>query len=255
MRIPEAPDNGCAWITGASSGMGLGMAKMLAGAGWRVAISARSTEKLEAAARDSNGQIIAMPVDVTDEAAMRKTAGLIESEAGPVTLAIMNAGTYTPVDAESFDAGSVRKQMEVNYFGAVNGIAAVLPGMTDRRSGHLALVASPTSYRGLPRAGAYGAAKSAMVSLAESLKFDCDRLGLDISVILPGFVRTAMTEQNDFDMPFLMEPDEAVRRILGGLARRRFEIAFPKRLVWPMKITRAMPYSWYFPLMARLTGQ
>ncbi|MEQ9199697.1 MAG: SDR family NAD(P)-dependent oxidoreductase, partial [Rhodospirillales bacterium] len=143
----------------------------------------------------------------------------------------------------------------VNYFGAVNGIAAVLPGMTERKSGHLALVASPTSYRGLPRAAAYGAAKSAMVSFAESLKFDCDRLGLDISVILPGFVRTPMTEQNDFDMPFLMEPDEAVGRILDGLARKRFEIAFPKRLVWPMKITRMIPYSWYFPLIARVTGR
>lgn len=254
MKIPQAPENGCAWITGASSGMGLGMAERLATAGWKVAISARSEDKLRDAASGHDGQIEAFALDVTDEEATSAIVPEIEGKLGPVRLAIMNAGAYKPVTAGDFDAGEVRRQMTVNYFGAVNCIGAVLPGMLERRSGHLALVASPTSYRGLPRAGAYGAAKSAMVSLSESLKFDLDRAGIDISVILPGFVRTPMTEQNDFDMPFLMEPEEAVSIILDGLARKHFEVAFPRRLVWPLKMLRMLPYRLYYPLMRKVTG-
>jgi NAD(P)-dependent dehydrogenase (short-subunit alcohol dehydrogenase family) len=254
MILPEAPAEGCAWITGASSGMGLGMAERLAAAGWKVAISARGEDRLREAASGHDGRIMPFTLDVTDEDAAEALVPEIEKELGPVRLAIMNAGAYKPVTAEEFDAGEVRRQMAVNYFGAVNCIGAVLPGMLERRAGHLALVASPTSYRGLPRAGAYGAAKSAMVSLAESLKFDLDRAGVDISVILPGFVRTPMTEQNDFEMPFLMEPDEAVSIILDGLARKHFEVAFPRRLVWPLKLFRMLPYRLYYPLMRKVTG-
>jgi NAD(P)-dependent dehydrogenase (short-subunit alcohol dehydrogenase family) len=255
MKIPSPPENGCAWITGASSGMGLGLAQRLAETGWRVAITARSGDKLEAAAAGSDGQIIPVVADVTDEHAMEEAAAWIETEIAPVGLAIFNAGTYSPVSAEDFSAEDVRRQMSVNYFGAVNGVGAILPGMLARGSGHIALTASPTSYRGLPRAAAYGAAKAATVSFAESMRFDMEPKGIDISVILPGFVRTPMTDQNDFEMPFLMEVEEAVDRILDGLSRRKFEIAFPKRLVWPMKITRCLPYGLYFPLIGRATGQ
>lgn len=254
MKIPVAPEKGCAWITGASSGMGLAMAEELAAAGWHVAISARSEDKLREAAEGHGGRIHPFPLDVTDGDAAARLVPEIEEKLGPVCLAIMNAGAYKPVAAEKFDAGDVRRQMAVNYFGAVNCTGAVLPGMLARKSGHLGLVASPTSWRGLPRAAAYGAAKAAMLSFSESLKFDLDRAGIDISIVLPGFVRTPMTDQNDFEMPFLMETGEAVAIILDGLARRRFEIAFPRRLVWPLKVLRMLPYGLYYPLMRKVTG-
>ncbi|MGB8314960.1 MAG: SDR family NAD(P)-dependent oxidoreductase, partial [Aestuariivirga sp.] len=131
----------------------------------------------------------------------------------------------------------------------VNALAGLLPRMSSRRIGHLAWIASVAGYVGLPKAAAYGPSKAALINLAESLKPDLDRKGIAVSVINPGFVETPLTAQNDFHMPFLMQTPEAARLSIAGLRRRKFEIAYPWRFVFIMKLARLLPYAVFFQLI------
>jgi NAD(P)-dependent dehydrogenase (short-subunit alcohol dehydrogenase family) len=242
-----------AWITGASTGIGRALALRLARDGWRVAASSRGVEALKGLEGESNA-IRAFPLDVTDAAAAAGVVAEIEHTLGPIDLAVVNAGTHAPTPADTFDAAVVRRLIEVNLVGAANTLAATMPGMIGRKSGHIAVVASVAGYRGLPRAAAYSATKAGLIALAEGLKFDLDRAGVKIQVINPGFVRTPLTDRNDFPMPFLMEVDDAVERIMRGLAGNAFEIAFPRRFVWILKLLGLLPDRLYFPLVAKATG-
>ena len=237
-----------AWITGASSGIGKAVALELAGAGVKVAASARSVDALKALATE-NPLIKAYPCDVTDSAAMATAASQIAAELGPIDLVILNAGTWFPVDLKNFDPAMFQKTFDVNFLGVVRGIAAVLPGMRERRRGQIAIVASVAGYRGLPKAGAYGPSKAALINLAESLRPDLADLGITLSLVNPGFVATPMTAVNDFPMPFMIETNDAARRIVKGLASGRFEVAFPWQLVSILKIARVLPYWLYFWLL------
>jgi NAD(P)-dependent dehydrogenase (short-subunit alcohol dehydrogenase family) len=243
------------WITGASSGIGRALALHLARAGDSVAVSARRREELESLAAEAPGRIAAFPVDVADEAAMKETARAIEAAIGPLDLAVFNAGTHAPVAVESFAPAPFRKLMEINYMGAVNGIAAVLPNFLARGAGHVAVVSSVAGYRGLPQAAAYGPSKAALINLCESLKPDLDRHGIKISLVNPGFVRTPLTDRNEFPMPFLIEADDAARRIAAGLEAGKFEITFPRRFTFMLKLARMLPYALYFRLVSRVTGR
>lgn len=220
---------------------------MLAARGVLVAASARSADKLQALGHG----IRAYPVDVTDAALMAETASRIEAELGPIELAIFGAGTYQPMTAGGFTPDAVRHTIETNLMGVVHGMAAVLPSMRGRRSGQLACIASVAGYRGLPKAAAYGASKAALINMAESLRPELELEGVRISVINPGFVETPMTAQNDFPMPFLMQPEAAASRILSGLEKGPFEIAFPRRFVALLKFARILPYGLYFRLVRR----
>lgn len=249
-------DTRIAWITGGGSGIGRALALELASHGWRVAVTGRTRETLEEVAGAAPADTVrAFPADVTDLDATREAARAIESEMGPIDLAVFNAGVFKPFEAKAFDADAVNATMAVNYTGAVHGIDAVLPGMRGRRSGHIALVSSVAGYRGLPLGAPYSASKAALIALAESLKFDFDRLGVRTSVINPGFVKTPLTARNKFPMPFLMEVDDAARAMRRGLEKGRFEIAFPRRLVYGLKFMRLLPYALYFPLMRKATGR
>lgn len=240
-----------AWVTGASGGIGLALAHELARCGMMVAISSRSREKLEALATE-HPHFHPFPVDVTDEAAMTNTADAIRRDLGDIDLAVFNAGTHLPVHGSSFTAEPFRALMSVNVMGAVYGLAAVLPRMVARRSGQVALMGSLSGYRGLPTAAAYGATKAAINNMAESLRPELERCGVAVSVINPGFVRTPLTDRNDFPMPFLVEPDEAARIIVEGLEARKFEIVFPRRMAVLMKLARIMPQRLYFMFTRRM---
>ncbi|MBM3548230.1 MAG: SDR family NAD(P)-dependent oxidoreductase [Alphaproteobacteria bacterium] len=242
-----------AWITGASTGIGRALALRLARDGWRVAASARGADALERL-EDENAAIRAFPLDVTDAAGAARVVGEIEGELGAIDLVVANAGTHAPTPADAFDAAAVRRLIEINLIGATNTLAAAMPSMIARKGGHIAIVASVAGYRGLPGAAAYSATKAGLIALAEGLKFDLDRAGVKIQVINPGFVRTPLTDRNDFPMPFLMEVDEAAGRIVHGLAGSAFEIAFPRRLAWMLKFAALLPDRLYFPLVAKATG-
>jgi short-subunit dehydrogenase len=230
------------WVTGASTGIGAEICKQLAAQGVTVAASARNAEALKALGQG----IHAYPLDVTSEQAVAETYKAIEATHGPIDLIIAGAGTYTPASAADFQTKMFRQMYEVNYLGVINVLAAALPNFRARRSGHLSWIASVSGYRGLPKAAAYGPTKAALINLAESLKPELDRDGVKVSVINPGFVRTPMTAVNDFEMPFLMEPADAARDTIAGLAKNKFEVAYPTSFVAIMKFGRLLPYSIFF---------
>lgn len=231
-----------AWVTGASTGIGAEICKQLAADGVVVAASARNAEALKALGPG----IHAFPLNVSDEKAVAETFEAIEAVHGPIDLIIAGAGTYTPASAADFRPEMFRRMYEVNYLGVINVLAAALPKFRARRSGHLSWIASVSGYRGLPKAAAYGPTKAALINLAESLKPELDRDGVKVSVINPGFVRTPMTAVNDFEMPFLMEPADAARATIAGLAKNKFEVAYPTPFVAILKIGRLLPYRIFF---------
>jgi NAD(P)-dependent dehydrogenase (short-subunit alcohol dehydrogenase family) len=233
------------WITGASTGIGREAALQLAAAGVKVAVSARSAQKLQG----MGAGITAYPLDVTDEAAVKDTVNRIESELGPIDLAILGAGTYTPVTVDNLDPMLFSHMVSTNYMGVVNCISALTPLMLGRKRGHMSWIASVAGYVGLPKAAAYGPTKAALINLAECLRPELARAGITTSVINPGFVATPMTAQNDFEMPFLMKPDEAALRTLAGLKAGKFEIAYPRRFAAILKFARLLPYPLFFKLI------
>lgn len=239
-----------AWVTGGSTGIGRDVVIRLASEGVRVAASARSLSKLQELSEKSKN-ILPVPVDVSDRAQVAAAFATIVAANGPVDLAILSAGVWEPMGARDYDAGRANHSMQVNYGGIVNVLDVLLPAMRARGSGHIALVASVAGYRGLPQAAAYAPTKAAIINLAEVLRPDLARDGITISVVNPGFVDTPMTATNKFPMPFKISSDAAAERILSGLARGKFEIAFPWQLVGILKVMRCLPYPLYFQL-ARL---
>lgn len=252
MKLPT-PADGIAWVTGASSGIGREVAAQLASAGWTVAISARRRDELESLAAAHPGRMIVVPVDITDEMAVREAVAGIETGGRKIARAVLNAGIYLRDTAPDFSAASFKSQLEVNLSGTANCLAAVMPGMIARHSGQIAIVSSLVGLGGLPAAVSYSATKAALIGMAQSLKFDLDKAGVGISVILPGFVKTPATAGNPFPMPFLMEVDAAGRALLQGLDSGRFLVAFPAGLAWPLRFLRLLPSSLYFPLVAKVT--
>ena len=245
------PEWRLAWITGASSGIGHGLAERLAERGTRCAITARTASKLDDVARKSE-LIEPYPADVTDRPAIARTVDAIEAAHGPIDLAILNAGTWKPMRAFNYDTEQVERSMQVNYMGVVNGLDALLPRMIERDHGHIAIVASVAGYRGLPQGAAYGPTKAALINLAESLATDLDGTNVKITVINPGFVETPMTEPNEFPMPFIVTADRAVDEILKGLDSGKFEIAFPRTFAMLLKVMRRAPYPVFFWIVRNL---
>ena len=241
------------WITGASMGIGEALARRMARDGAEVIASARSADRLGALAAESGGRIIAWPLDITDHAAVQAEVARIEAERGPIEVAVLNAGTHRPVAAAEFTAAGLRALVEINVMGAAACLEALMPRMIARGRGRIAVVASVAGYRGLPTSAYYGASKAALINLTESLKFDLDRAGVTIQLVDPGFVKTPLTDKNDFPMPFLIGAELAADRIASGLRSSRFEIAFPRVFVGIMKLLQLLPYRLYFPLVGRTT--
>lgn len=181
------------------------------------------------------------PGDITDREAMLRIGDELRERFGAIDLAVANAGTYEQVTPETFHADLFRRHLEVNLMGTVHCIEAVLPDMRRRRAGRIAVVASATGYAALPKAEAYGASKAFLISMCDSLRADLAPDGVRVTVIAPGFVRTPLTAQNEFRMPFLIDPDRAARIIARGLARGRDEIAFPLRTALLFKLLGMLP--------------
>jgi NAD(P)-dependent dehydrogenase (short-subunit alcohol dehydrogenase family) len=239
-----------AWIAGAGSGIGRALVLDLARAGVKVAASARTQANLNQLAADSPA-INAYALDVTDSAGVARAVEAIESALGPIDLAILSAGSGRLLSGNKFDAATVRETLEVNYMGVVHCLEALLPRMIARGGGHIAIMASVAGYRGMARNGAYAPTKAALINLAECLYPDVARFGVTVSVINPGYVDTPMTRGNKAPMPFLISAEDASTRILSGLKRGRFEIAFPWRIVWLLKFARILPYWLYFWVLHR----
>jgi NAD(P)-dependent dehydrogenase (short-subunit alcohol dehydrogenase family) len=251
------PSDGIVWITGASTGIGRALALELVQRGYVVAATARGEEKLSSLAAEAaaqGGRVVPFPCDVTDQARMAATVAAIETELGPIALAVFNAGNYFPAKGERLSVENFVKTYEINLFGVVNGLVPAVDAMKGRGFGQVAIVGSVSGYGGLPLASAYGASKAAVNNMAEALKFDFDKMNIRIQVINPGFVDTPLTEKNTFPMPGLMKVEDATRRFADGLERGGFEVCFPRRLAWTLKLVNLLPHALYFPLMKRAMG-
>ena len=231
------------WITGASTGIGAATAQELARRGHTLFLTARSADRLA----ELPGA--ALPGDVTDRARMHAIA----AEIGEIDVALLNAGTYVPVDPLHLDADVFREHLDVNVMGTVHCIEAVLPRMLERRAGRIAVVASVTGFAALPRAAAYGATKAFLISMCDSLRADLAGTGVEVTAINPGYVRTPLTAKNEFSMPFLIDADEAARAIADGLERGKPEISFPLTMALTMKTLGAMPGALSRRYAARLS--
>lgn len=236
------------WVIGASSGIGAAVARELHARGAQVAISARRREKLEDV---SGGRMIVVPADVTDDAGLASAADRVREELGGIDLAVLCAGLWEQMDATEWDHDQFRRHVEVNLIGMGAAIAAVLPSMLARGQGRIVGVASVAGYRGIPGAEAYGATKAAQINLLEGLRAAVKRHGVTVTTVNPGFVRTEMTDANDFPMPFMIDADRAARAICTGIARGRAEIIFPLPMAVMMKIARLLPTRLWTAAIAR----
>jgi NAD(P)-dependent dehydrogenase (short-subunit alcohol dehydrogenase family) len=238
------------WVTGASTGIGAEIAKQLADGGCLVATSARKVAVLSANAQ-YNANLRPYPLDVTDASAVAVTFATIEKDLGQIDLVIAGAGTYAPLKLDDFKPEAFQSTYQVNYLGVINVLAAVLPTFRARKTGHLSWIASVAGYIGLPKAASYGPTKAALINLAECLAPELAAEGITTSIINPGFVKTPLTAQNDFDMPFLMGVEEASRLTIKGLVAKKFEVAYPWKFVRILKSLRLLPYSWFFGLVRK----
>ncbi|RDE24866.1 SDR family NAD(P)-dependent oxidoreductase [Motiliproteus coralliicola] len=274
--IAVAAEQPLVWITGASQGIGAALALEYAARGWRVAASARNRARLQQVQRRAlplAGSVEPFPLDVREHDQHQLVLEQIEERFGPIRLAILNAGSHRPQSALEFDSHLVRELMELNLMGVANGLEVLIQRMLSRSPaktasdangathhgsdgyrGTIAVVASLAGYRGLPNAAAYGASKAALINLCEALRLELADTSVRLQLINPGFVKTPLTDRNEFRMPFLIEAEQAAREIADGLETERFEIRLPGLFGWVMALLRQLPYGLYFPLVRRLTG-
>ncbi len=237
------------WLVGASSGIGAALAAELVDRGAQVAISARRADDLEAVAAGTTMTVA--PVDATDRAAVQRVAGVVTAALGGLDVVVWCAGYWRQFDATAWDADNFARHVEVNLLGLNNVLAAVIPEMVAARRGHLVGIASVAGYRGLAGAEAYGATKAAQINLLEALRGALREHGVRVTTVCPGFVRTEMTESNDFPMPFIIDADEAARAIADGIERRRTEIVFPLPMAALMKAARLVPVRAWAAMTSR----
>ncbi|PYE84924.1 SDR family NAD(P)-dependent oxidoreductase [Pseudoroseicyclus aestuarii] len=229
------------WIVGASEGLGRALAKRISGAGAHVILSARTRDRLDDLAAELRGPSEIRPVDVADRAAVEEVARGLGEIDGMVFL----AGLYWPMAATDWDAAQAEQMADVNFTGALRTVGAVLPGMLRRGSGHIALTGSIAGYRGLPGAIGYGASKAAVMSLAESLHYDLRRTPVEVQLVNPGFVRTRLTDKNDFAMPGIMDAEEAAQLYFEHLNAGGFQRSFPLAMATALRATRLLPEALY----------
>lgn len=231
-------------ITGASSGLGYGLAPYMAADGDTVILTARRLESLQQLAekiREKGGKAVPVALDVTDPAAVRAAVAAIERDHGPVDTLIANAGIGADTSALRWRSEDLERIYRTNVFGVSHCIEAVLPGMIARRQGHLVAVASLAGYRGLPASGAYASSKAAVISLMESLRVELRGHGVRVTTLSPGFVKTELTAKNRFPMPFLMELDDAARLMHRAIRRQKSEYRFPWTLASVITLARFLP--------------
>jgi short-subunit dehydrogenase len=242
------------WIVGASTGIGAALAVQLHGLGARVAVSARSEDKLnEMVKRLGPSQSLALPLDITQVETIKRAEEKLVEAWGGYDLVIFMAGDYTAMRAWEIDLALARRMVSINWEGFLNGLSVVIPRFMNQGSGGIALVSSVAGYRGLPNSLVYGPTKAALINLAETLYIDLKEKGLDVYLICPGFVKTPMTDKNDFKMPYLITPEAAAAEIIKGFRKGEFEIHFPKAFTRLLKTLRQLPYSLYFPVIKRST--
>tara|TARA_B100001109_G_scaffold197934_1_gene164597 strand:+ start:470 stop:1231 length:762 start_codon:yes stop_codon:yes gene_type:complete len=241
------------WITGGSTGIGKALAIKFANEGWNVAISARR-ENLLKEISDQYTNISSFPLDVTDKSKCKEVFDKIRDKFDEIDICFFSTGTWNPRKEKDIDVEQIEDVFKINFFGTLNSIKAVEEYFKNKKNGIITIVSSIAGYRGLPNSTGYGPSKSALNNLAESLYFDFGRSNVRVCLVSPGFIKTPMTDKNDFKMPFLKSPEYAAEKIYDGLVNKNvFEIHFPKSLTLILKILSLIPSKIYFSLIGKMT--
>ncbi len=222
--------NKTVFLTGASSGIGEGLALEMAKRGAVLGLLARRKDLLiDLAVRceAAGGKARVFAADVTDAGAVKKAAQDFRDEFGHIDIMIANAGIGGAADARDLDVEKVTRIINVNLIGTVNAVGAVLPQMIERGSGQLVAISSLAGYRGLPRSAAYCGSKAGVSNFFESLRLDLKGTGVDVTIIHPGFIKTPLTAGRHHTMPFLMELEDGVNKILSIIEKKKKSAAFP----------------------------
>ncbi|MEQ9042079.1 MAG: SDR family NAD(P)-dependent oxidoreductase [Silicimonas sp.] len=235
------------WIVGASAGLGRAVALEVSKTGAEVILSARSKDELQALASECPGRATVVPVDIADTGSVSAAA----EAAGRVDGLIFLAGVYWPMTSQEFDGQKAAAMLDINLTGAARVLGHVVPPMVERGSGHIVLTGSLSGFRGLPGAVGYGASKAGIMSLAETMYADLKGSGVDVQLINPGFVKTRLTDKNDFSMPFIMEPDAAARQFMDHMQGDSFARNFPTLFSLFFRASQFLPDWLYYWLMRR----
>ena len=236
------------WITGASSGIGKALAEKFASEGWKVAASARRKEILDEMSSHEN--IFSYPLDVTNQDQIKISFEKIIEDFNGLDLCVFSSGTYDPKLEQEINVKQNKFVMETNFFGVLYCVNAVENYFKNKKNGHISIVSSVAAYRGLPNSSGYGPSKAALTNLSESLYFDFKKHNVRISLVSPGFIKTPLTDKNEFPMPFIKSPEFAAEKMFNGLTKSKaFEIHFPKALTILLKIFRVLPYKIYLFLI------
>jgi NADP-dependent 3-hydroxy acid dehydrogenase YdfG len=235
------------WLVGASEGLGLALARLISAAGAEVILSARSPDRLAEAVAAMPGRARAVPVDVADGASVRAAA----EAAGEIDGVVFLAGVYWPMRAQEWNAAQAEAMADINFTGCVRVVGAALPAMVRRDRGHVVITGSLSGFRGLPGAIGYAASKSGCMALAECLYADLRRSGVTVQVANPGFIRTRLTDKNDFAMPFLMTAEAAAREMFELMCTDQFKKSFPAVFSWFFRLGNFLPDWAYYRIFAR----
>jgi short-subunit dehydrogenase len=255
MRLnpPLPPWNECRiWVIGASTGIGATTAQALLAAGARVALSARRADLLVGVA-GGNPRGLIEPLDYTISAQVAPAWERIRAAWGGLDLVLVVAGTHVEIRAWELTEANATALLKTNLLGVISTVATLLPALLAQGHGAIGIVGSVAGYRGLPKALIYGASKAALINFSETLYLDLHPKGLGVYLINPGFVKTPLTDGNQFRMPHVITADEAAAAILAGLRAGEFEIDFPKAFTRQLKLLRLLPYRWYFEFIRRST--
>lgn len=235
------------WLIGASEGLGAALARKLSSAGVEVILSARSEDRLKELAAELPGVASYVTVDVSDRASVEAAAEKVGQIDGMVYL----AGVYWPMKTQEWNAEQAEAMADVNFTGAMRAVGAVVPAMVAKDSGHIVITGSLSGFRGLPGAIGYSASKAGTMALAESLHADLWKTGVRVQVANPGFIRTRLTDKNDFKMPFLMEPEDAAQEIFELMNDEgTFKRSFPRAFSLLFRASQFMPDWMYYRLFA-----
>lgn len=232
------------WLVGASEGLGREVAFALSRAGAEVIVSARSEDRLQSLVAELPGKASYVTVDVIDRDAVEKAAQDIGHIDGMVYL----AGVYWPMKSQEWDNEKADLMAQVNYLGASRCVGAVIGPMVERGNGHIVLTGSLSGFRGLPGAIGYSASKAGLMALGESMQADLRTSPIQVQVINPGFIKTRLTEKNDFNMPFIMEPEAAAREVFEHMNTDDFKKSFPTVFSWMFRLSQFMPDWMYYRL-------
>lgn len=240
-------------VTGASAGIGRGLALELARRGAKLGLIARRADALEELVAEiealgSNG--LALPADVQDSNSLGEAVERINAELGPIDVMIANAGVGPTKDAANLSGNEVAEVININVIGAANSATAVVPQMIARGQGQLVVISSLAAYRGLPKSAAYCASKAAVSAFFESLRLDLEPRGIDVTIIHPGFIKTALTSGRQAQLPYLMELDHAVKKIVWAIEKRKKAYSFPWQLATIVRAGMIMPI-WMYDRISR----